>query len=156
MVEKHEHDHSKLYLKVKHPLVPLPKYSTPVLNMPKVIGKNPFLEDEFKLTPKGQLVCINTKKIDAQKGILGELAKSFGRNIFGGKSIIKISMPVRIFAYESHLSLLCKACCYGPTLLEKAAQEPDPELRMKYIVGYALGSNNAYVLMDKPFNPILG
>ena len=41
-------------------------------------------------------------------------------------------------------------------MLEKAALEPNPEARLKYIVGYALGSNNAYVLMDKPFNPILG
>lgn len=61
-----------------------------------------------------------------------------------------------MFMTESHLSMLCKSLCYAPLTLEKAAQEPDSVNRMKYIGAFALGLNNAYLTMEKPFNPILG
>ena len=102
------------------------------------------------------MVCINTKKMQAQKGVLLALAKSVGRNLFSGKSILNISMPVTIFSYDSNLSLLCKSFCYGPKLLEKASKEADPEARFKYVVAFAFGCTNSYIQMDKPFNPILG
>jgi hypothetical protein len=41
-------------------------------------------------------------------------------------------------------------------MLEKAALEIVPEVRFKYVVAFALGCTNAYIQMDKPFNPILG
>lgn len=68
------------------------------------------------------MICVNTKKLEAQKGVLLALAKSVGRNLFSGKSILNISMPVIVFSYDSNLSLLCKSFCYGPKLLERAAK----------------------------------
>lgn len=40
--------------------------------------------------------------------------------------------------------------------LERAAKASDPIERFKYIVAFGLGCTNAYIQMDKPFNPILG
>ena len=102
------------------------------------------------------MICINVKKMEAQKGVLMALAKSVGRNLFSGKSILNISMPVTIFSYDSNLSLLCKSFCYAPKLLERAAKQTDLEARFKNVVAFALGCTNSYIQMDKPFNPILG
>ena len=45
IIHKHESDHSKQYLKIRHPTAPLPKTASIVFKTPKQAGKNPFLED---------------------------------------------------------------------------------------------------------------
>lgn len=44
------------------------------------------------------MVSINEAKLAAQKGVLSQLVKSVGRNLFSGKSILSISLPVTIFS----------------------------------------------------------
>ena len=87
---------------------------------------------------------------------MGKLLKSIGKNLFSGKSILNISLPVILFSEESNLSLLCKSYTYAPLLLEKAAQSSNPVDRMKQVIAFAMSLNVAYIQMEKPFNPILG
>lgn len=82
--------------------------------------------------------------------------KSISKNIFSGKSILNISLPVTVFSVESNLSLICKSYAFGPLLLERAVKETDPVHRMKYVATFVVSVGMAYLQMDKPFNPILG
>lgn len=85
-----------------------------------------------------------------------DVIKTIGKNLFSGKSILSISLPVTVFSVESNLSLLCKSYAYAPILLERAAREHDPVHRLKYIAVFTMSVVIAYLQMDKPFNPILG
>lgn len=95
-------------------MTPFPKNDLSRFRTPKNPGQSPFWEEEFRFSDKGEMISINTKKLEAQKGVLAQLVKSVGRNLFSGKSILNISLPVTVFSYESNLSLLCKSFCYGP------------------------------------------
>lgn len=132
-------------LRWRHPVVPFPKPNNPRLRLPKTPGNSPFWEGEYKFNDKGEMININQKKIDAQKGVLTQLIKSFGRSLFSGKSILSISLPVTVFSRDSNLSLLCKSFCFAPLLLEKAVKQSNPVDRFKYCVAFALSITNAYI-----------
>ena len=85
-------------LKWKHPIVPYAKSSSPQYRFPKVSGVNPFWQGQFKFNKKGEMISINTEKINATKGIILDLAKTMGRNVLSGKNILNVSMPVTIFS----------------------------------------------------------
>ena len=102
------------------------------------------------------MVSINQAKLNAQSSVLKSVLKTIGKNLFSGKSILSISLPVTVFSVESNLSLICKSYAYAPILLEKAAKQRDPVQRVKYVAAFATTTTVAYLQMDKPFNPILG
>ena len=86
-------------LKWKHPMVPFPKPVEAMFKLPVTKGLNPFWENEFRFSEKGEMISINEKKLEAQKGVLSHVAKTMGRNLFTGKSILNVSLPVTIFSY---------------------------------------------------------
>jgi len=66
------------------------------------------------------MININEKKIKDQSSVLKSIAKTLTKNLFSGKSILNLSLPVVVFSEESNLSLLCKSFAYAPLLLESA------------------------------------
>ena len=78
------------------------------------------------------------------------------KNIFSGKGILNISLPVQIFNCDSNLQRLCEGLCLAPDLLEKAAQAATPQERIKYCMAFGLTNTLLYLDAQKPFNPILG
>jgi hypothetical protein len=54
--------------------------------------------------------------------VLKSIVKSLAKNVFSGKSILSMSLPVLVFSKDSNLSLLCKSYAYAPLLLERAAK----------------------------------
>lgn len=124
--------------------------------MPKIKGGHPYWDGEWEFTHEGEMININEEKIKAQSGVLKSLAKTLASNLFKGKSILNISLPVTVFSNESNLSLLCKSYAYAPLLLERAAACNDPVKRLAQVVAFGISCNVAYIQMDKPFNPILG
>ena len=44
------------------------------------------------------MVSINKEKLKAQSSVLKDVLKSIGRNLFSGKSILSISLPVTVFS----------------------------------------------------------
>jgi hypothetical protein len=72
--------------------------------------------------------------------VLKEVLKSIGKNLFRGKSILNISLPVTIFSTQSFLSNLCNAYTYAPRLLEKAARQLSPIDKLKYVVAFNISS----------------
>jgi len=63
------------------------------------------------------MLSINYEKVKAQNSVLKSVIKSIGKNIFNGKSILNLSLPVTIFGKDSTLSLICKSYSYAPFLL---------------------------------------
>ncbi|XP_004349793.2 hypothetical protein CAOG_01273 [Capsaspora owczarzaki ATCC 30864] len=73
-----------------------------------------------------------------------------------GKDLSKITMPVLFNEPVSFLQRLCEDLEYA-SLLDTAAQHPDPLMRIQYVMafaasGYAATANR----LGKPFNPLLG
>jgi hypothetical protein len=56
--------------------------------------------------------------VKAQSSVLKNVLKRIGTNIFSGKSILNISLPIEIFASDTNLERLCKANAYAPLFLE--------------------------------------
>lgn len=77
-------------------------------------------------------------------------------NIFSGRGVLNISLPVQIFNCDSNLQRLAYCQSLAPYYLEKAAVENNPMERMKYVLVHGLTNSLLYVDVEKPFNPILG
>lgn len=84
------------------------------------------------------------------------ILNKLGKNILSGKGIAGVSLPVDIFAPLSYLEETARSFGLAPKLLEKACKSKDPLERMKYVVIFALSHSINFILMEKPFNPILG
>jgi len=82
--------------------------------------------------------------------------KSMGQNLLSGKSIINISLPVRIFEPRSFLERITDTWCYMPLYLRKASLAKDPIERLKWVVTFVVSGLHRGVKQMKPFNPILG
>lgn len=80
------------------------------------------------------------------------------KNLFSGKGILNISLPVEIFSCDSNLQKLCESLSMAPDLLEKKACESGVGAlgRFKACVAFAFTVSVVYFDIDKPFNPILG
>lgn len=82
--------------------------------------------------------------------------KTMKKNLFSGKSILSISLPVEIFKADSNTQRLCESMTLGPYLLQNAAKASDPLERMKWSICFALSNSIMYFYIEKSFNPILG
>lgn len=82
------------------------------------------------------------------------IVKRIGTNLFSGKSILNISLPIQIFATDTHLQRLCRAFAFAPHFFER--QGLDGLGRMKAAISCSVGVVLLYTEMAKPFNPILG
>jgi len=64
--------------------------------------------------------------------------KKLAKNIYDGKGVVGISLPVRIFEPRSTLERIIDWWSFAPTYLTKAANATDPVQRMKYVVAFAI------------------
>ena len=55
-----------------------------------------------------------------------------------GKSVVAVSLPVRVFEKRSMVEKICDYWCTGPLYLKKAGQQLDPVERMKYLVTFVI------------------
>ena len=62
--------------------------------------------------------------------------KTLKNNLFSGRSILHISLPVDIFNTDSYLERTCLGLGLAPTFLERAAMESDAVERFKYCMAY--------------------
>lgn len=94
--------------------------------------------------------------MNEQKKVLTYIIKRIGRNIFSGKGILNISLPVDIFCVESNIERIAMSFGYFPIHLEKAAKLENELDQIKYVLASGIASSLIYLTMEKPFNPILG
>lgn len=121
--------------------------------------ENTLLEKkEFKITgaETSALEYTNDKVISNQRGILLYLAKKIGVNLLTGKSIMNVSLPIKIFEPRSMLEKVAGDFRFVPYFMKKALEEKEPLERMKLLVTWYVCSLQLEPQMLKPFNPILG
>lgn len=82
--------------------------------------------------------------------------KKIGSNLFSGKSIMNISLPINLFDERSLLESFAHNHALAPYFLEKAGREEFDLERMKLTTTFALTTLHLKITMTKPFNPILG
>jgi hypothetical protein len=142
------------YLKVRHAIVPAKVEERRTKHpYPNLMLKNDFVEDS-----SGGMKLCNEVKAAAQNNVIKFIMGTIKKNIFSGKGILNISLPVEIFNCDSNIQRLCESFSMGPDLLEKRACAPgvDAVARFKACVAFAFTASVLYFDIDKAFNPILG
>lgn len=94
--------------------------------------------------------------IKIQRGVLFYLVKKIGVNLLTGKSIMNVSLPIKIFEPRSFLEKVACDFRYLPHYLLKAYHEIGTIERMKIMTMWICASLHLEPQMHKPFNPILG
>lgn len=105
---------------------------------------------------KDEIVYNNFKFLEKQRNLMSYFIKKIGHDIFSGKGIMNISLPIFIFDTRSLLELWVWQNAYCAEYLEKAGEATDPIERIKYATIYSLAKLHLTVGQQKPFNPILG
>lgn len=114
-----------------------------------------FVDYERKLG-EAAMIFKNKETINKQRAVIGYLMKKIGMNIFKGKSIMNISLPINIFDCRSQLDLWICQNAYAFTLLNLAGQQSNPIERLKYTTCFAISKLHLSGAQLIPFNPILG
>ena len=80
-------------------------------------GGHCFWGADWKITEKGEFININYEKIKAQSGIFKLVMKKLGKQLFSGKSIMNMSLPIQVFGDDTILQRLSRGYCYAPILM---------------------------------------
>jgi hypothetical protein len=73
-----------------------------------------------------------------------------------GKTVVGVSLPVRIFEPRSTLERMVDFWSTAPVYLTRAAETDDPVERMKNVICFCMSTLYYGTRQLKPFNPILG
>lgn len=99
------------YLKKKHILYPFDCPKNPM----KLPYESILCKDDWVIDDKvGGLKLVNQVKIDAQNNVIKFIMKTLKKNLFSGKGLLNISLPVEIFNTDSNLQRLCQGMSLGP------------------------------------------
>ena len=119
--------------------------------------ENTWLHDqEFVRSESASLDYTNQQVINDQRGVSTYLIKKIGVNILSGKSIMNISLPIKLFEPHSMLEKIASSFRFSPYYLQKAKELSNPIDRVKVLVTGYIVSLQLEPQMLKPFNPILG
>ena len=66
-----------------------------------------MLKNDFKADKSGGMILVNEAKIAAQDNVIKFMMSTLKKNLFSGKGILNISLPVEIFNVDSNLQRLC-------------------------------------------------
>lgn len=111
---------------------------------------------DFSKAEGGGMLYTDKEEVQKQRWIAKDVIKSMGSNLMQGKSLIAISMPVKIFEPRSFLQRMTDFWGLLPEYLGRAARLKDPVERMKLVVAFMIGGLHRGVKQRKPFNPVLG
>jgi len=70
---------------------------------------------------EGGILCENKEDLASQKGVIIELIQKAGAVLMEGKTIVGVSLPVRIFEARSTLERMVDWWATAPIYLTKAA-----------------------------------
>jgi len=83
---------------------------------------NTFFEDnDFSKDPKHGLIFTNEALLKKQRGVMSHFIKQMGFNVMHGKSILNISLPIKVFDSKSFLEKIAMFMKMAPYYFEKAA-----------------------------------
>jgi hypothetical protein len=110
----------------------------------------------WNIRENGEMVFTDQKLLEQQSKVFTWVIRKMGSNLLAGKSITSISLPVTIFEDISYLERLAISFEPAPLMLDRAFEAKDRLARMRWVVAYVISLGITYVVMKKPFNPILG
>ena len=110
---------------------------------------------QYQVTEQNELFFINQNLIEGQKDSLKFVIKQIGANLISGKSILNVSLPVDIFESRSLLERSAGQFSCAPKYLRPVA-DADSLTQMKALSAFLNSFNPLTLIMQKPFNPILG
>lgn len=135
---------------------PLKKLSPDELECRHTLENGSPLGANWRRDPANGLELLDKELLDNQRKVLGHFLKTMGKNLFEGKSIMSISMPITVFSDDSMLQRVPSGYGYLPYFLPKAAELNDPLEAFKLCVTFFFTSIHLAIRQEKPFNPILG
>lgn len=83
------------------------------------------MKKDFVSDKNGDMVLANQAKIASQNNVIKYIMSTLKKNLFSGKGILNISLPVEIFNVDSNLQRLCEAMSLAPDFLEKKTPKTD-------------------------------
>lgn len=108
------------------------------------------------LTVSGHVQYTNKSVIAAQRGVAKDVLKSLGSNLVKGKSLLALSLPIRIFSPETFLMRLGNVWGFAPLYLGKAARSFSVVEQLKLCIAFVLAGLHCTIDQTKPFNAHLG
>lgn len=66
-----------------------------------------MFKNDFKADKSGGMILVSEAKIAAQDNVIKFMMSTLKKNLFSGKGILNISLPVEIFNVDSNLQRLC-------------------------------------------------
>ena len=78
------------YIKIKHPIKPIDGPE----RRRKLDYEHIMLKKDFQIDEKGGIVLVNQTKIAAQNNVISFVMSTMKKNLFSGKGILNISLPV--------------------------------------------------------------
>lgn len=117
-----------------------------------------MLKGDFVEDTNGGMKLSNEVKAAAQNNVIKFIMGTIKKNLFSGKGILNISLPVEIFNCDSNIQRLCESLSMAPDIIERRACRPGVTAleRFKACIALAFTASVLYFDIDKPFNPILG
>jgi len=109
----------------------------------------------FKLNEKHELVVVDKKVLESQKGILADVFKQATFLLLTGQGMVKMSLPIRIFEPKSQTERVAEFFTNLDELHKAADAAPGIEM-FKYVISYFCGNYFYGVDTRKPFNPYIG
>jgi hypothetical protein len=80
-----------------------------------------MIKQDFSVDKLGGLILTNKQKIAAQDNVIKFMMSTLKKNIFSGKGILNISLPVEIFNIDSNLQRVCESLSFAPDIIERKA-----------------------------------
>lgn len=125
------------------------------LNRPQKFDPATLLRD-FEVMPNGELKVKDAEIIERQKGVISEIIKSFASKMLEGKSIVGLSLPVRIFEPRTQMERIADLFHFVPHFCRKAAESENPIVRLQNVLAMLISPLMHTTSQRKPFNPLLG
>ena len=114
-----------------------------------------FHRDYSDIKGEDGLIYTNAAIIDKQRSVGAYFIKTITSNIFKGKSIMNLSLPITIFDKRTLLELwVSQNGVYASTCLENLSASPVDQI--KHTFAYAIMKFHLSGAQLKPFNPVLG
>ena len=72
----------------------------------------------LSLTKDGGIKCVDRHLLDKQKGVVKDVLAQAAKNVFSGKSVVGISLPVRVFEPRSLIERLIDWYNFAPIYIQ--------------------------------------
>ena len=114
-----------------------------------------FRKEYSNIKGEDGLIYNNVSTIEKQRSVGSYFIKTITSNIFKGKSIMNLSLPITIFDKRTLLELwVSQNGIYASTCLENLSSSPVEQI--KHTFAYAIMKFHLSGAQLKPFNPVLG